>query len=129
MQEDRLDVFLDLHNPSPGDTRPFFFIGPTEPIPNLARENLSNFLALARARIDGPLVLAEKPRETGPSYHPLWRQISGQWVSDHGNPHTVAACLETSWNTSASTTDGYRTVGRQLGLAVADFLRQKPAFP
>ncbi len=128
-KENRLDVFLDLHNPAPGDARPFFFIGPRELMAEPARVNLSNFLALARARISGPLELADKPRETGPSYHPLWRQISGQWVSDHGNSHTVAACLETSWNTPASTTDGYRTVGKQLGLAVVDFLRRKPTTP
>ena len=81
------------------------------------------FLETACARIVGPLAVEEKPRVTGPDYHPLWRQISGQWVTDHGNPHTVAACLETSWNTPHSTAEGYRTVGRQLGQAVADYLR------
>jgi hypothetical protein len=56
------------------------------------------------------------------NYHPLWRQISGQWVNDNGNPHTMAACLETSWNTRHSSTAGYREVGRQLGEAIAAYL-------
>jgi hypothetical protein len=43
-------------------------------------------------------------------------------VNDHGNEHTLAACLETSWNTRHSTTEGYRTVGRQLGEALAAYL-------
>jgi hypothetical protein len=119
----RLDVFLDLHNPAAGDLRPFFFVGPPDLLSEAARTNRASFLAAARKRISGLLELQEKARETGPNYHPLWRQISGQWVNDHGNPHTLAACLETSWNTPYSTTDGYLTVGRHLGLSVADFLR------
>ncbi|MEQ1852363.1 MAG: zinc carboxypeptidase, partial [Chthoniobacteraceae bacterium] len=121
----RLDVFLDLHNPAPDDLRPFFFVGPPELLPEPALANRTAFLAAAKMRITGPLALDEKPRVTGPNYHPLWRQISGQWVNEHGNPHTMAACLETSWNTPASTTDGYLTVGRQLGQAVADFLHRQ----
>ena len=125
----RLGLFLDLHNPAPGDARPFFFIGPSELLSEPARSLRTRFLEQARARISGPLVLDEKPRVTGPDYHPLWRQISGQWVTDHGNPHTIAACLETSWNTPHSTTEGYRTVGRQLGQAVTDYLRNKASQP
>jgi hypothetical protein len=124
-KENRLDVFLDLHNPAPGDLRPFFFVGPTELLTEAGRVNRTNFLAAAKSRISGPLAVEEKPRVTGPAYHPLWKQISGQWVTANGNPHTLAACLETSWNTPHSTTDGYRMVGRQLGQAVADYLRQR----
>ncbi|MGV3756167.1 MAG: hypothetical protein ACO1QS_12365 [Verrucomicrobiota bacterium] len=47
------------------------------------------------------------------------------WVTANGNPDTVAACLETSWNTPHSTTEGYRTVGKQLGQAVTSYLRQQ----
>lgn len=125
----RLDVFLDLHNPSAGDLRPFFFVGPPDLLTETARANRIAFLAAARARITVPLAVEEKPRETGPTYHPLWRQISGQWANDHGNPHTMAACLETSWNTPASTADGYLAVGRQLGLSVTDFLRRQETPP
>lgn len=123
--EKRLDVFLDLHNPAAGDARPFFFVGQPDLLGDSGRAARSNFLALAATRINGPLPLAAQPKVTGPSYHPLWRQISGQWVQANGNPETLAACLETSWNTPHSTTDGYRTVGRQLGQTVTDFLRQR----
>ncbi|MBI5800514.1 MAG: zinc carboxypeptidase [Verrucomicrobia bacterium] len=124
-RENRLDVFLDLHNPGPGDLKPFFFTGPPELLAEAGRVNRTNFLATAQARITGPLALDPKPRVTGPAYHPLWKQISGQWVNANGNPHTVSICLETSWNTPHSTTDGYRAVGRQLGQAVAGFQRGK----
>lgn len=120
--ENRLAVFLDLHNPGANDRRPFFFVGPSELLADAARGNRERFLSLAAEHISGPLALDPKPRVTGANYHPLWRQMSGQWVNAHGNSHTLAACLETSWNTRHSTPDGYREVGRQLGRAVAAFL-------
>jgi hypothetical protein len=120
--EKRLAVFLDLHNPAANDRKPFFFVGPPELLSDVARANRERFLGLAAATIDGPLAVDPKPRVTGQHYHPLWRQISGQWVNDHGNPFTMAACLETSWNTPHSTTVGYRVVGRKLGGTVSAYL-------
>lgn len=125
-KENRLSLYLDLHNPAPADVRPFFFVGPAEAMTKRGPENLAAFLAAAKLRIAGPLVL-NKERATGPGYHPLWKNISNNWVTLNGNPHTVAACLETSWNTPHSTPEGYGTVGRQLGLAVVDYLRASTA--
>lgn len=125
-KENRLSLYLDLHNPAPADVRPFFFVGPAEVMTERGRENQAAFLAAAKLRIAGPLVL-NKERATGPGYHPLWKNISNNWVTLNGNPHTVAACLETSWNTPHSTPEGYGTVGRQLGLAVVDYLRASTA--
>jgi hypothetical protein len=119
-EEGRLSFFIDLHNPAAGDKRPFFFTGPPEFLTPAGRERRDRFVEIAVQRISDPLALLETPRITGPSYHPLWKQISGQWVNANGNPDTVAICLETSWNTPHSTTEGYRTVGRQLGLSIAE---------
>lgn len=124
--EERLAIFLDLHNPGANDRKPFFFVGPPELLAEEGRANRERFLGLAAAKIDTPLALDPKPRVTGQNYHPLWRQISGQWVNDHGNSFTMAACLETSWNTPHSTTEGYRAVGAKLGRAVAAYLRDAP---
>jgi hypothetical protein len=121
----RLDVFIDLHNPAPRDARPFFYCGPPELLTDLGRENQALFLTVAQQHINGPLPVDPQPRITGPSYHPLWRKISGQWVSEHGNPHTLAVCLETSWNTPNSTTENYRTVGSQLGESVVQYLQRR----
>ena len=125
----RFDVFLDLHNPGPGESRPYFFFGPSEFMAEAGRVSQTNFLVAAKRRITAPLVLDEKPHITGPSYHPLWKQMSAQWATANGNPHTLATCLETVWDTPHSTTDGYRMVGRQLGLATGDFLRGKISRP
>jgi hypothetical protein len=67
-----------------------------------------------------------QPKFTGASYAQRWREISANWVSLHGNPQTVAVCLETIWNSPASTTEGYRTVGMCLAEALADFIAQEP---
>ncbi len=122
-EEGRMHVFLDLHNPAPRDLQPFFFLGPEDLLTDEGRDSRQRFLVAAQNRIIGPLKLAEQPRITGPGYHPLWRQISGQWVNANANSHTLVACLETAWNSVHSTTDGYRTVGSQLGQAVSDLLQ------
>jgi hypothetical protein len=121
-----LDVFIDLHNPAPNDARPFFFCGPPELLSEKGRDNRALFLGIAYKQIKGPLQVESSPHITGPSYHPLWRQISGQWVNEHGSPQTMATCLETSWNTPHSTTSGYRTVGAQLGAAISEYLQRRP---
>ncbi len=122
----RLDLFLELHNPGYSDLRPFFFAGPEDLLAAVGQQNRADFLKLAVKHVSDPLAVEDKIRITGPSYHPLWRQISTQWVTDHGNPQTVAMCLETAWNTAHSNTEGYLTVGRQLGLTIAEYLREHP---
>jgi len=122
-------VYLDLHNPSSTDMQPFFFVGPEELLDDVGRANRAAFLESARQMITGPLVVEEKPRMTGPGYHPLWRQMSGAWVNSAASPRAVAVCLETAWNTPHSTTEGYLAVGRQAGKAIVNYLRGKPAPP
>ncbi len=127
----RMDVFLDLHNPAPGDPTFFYTLESTalqEPMIGLR----DRFIELAYARISKikPLIpMSSKPKTTGPSYHPLWRQISANWVSMNGNPHTVSLCLETIWNYKNSTTEGYRAVGASLAAAVREYLAERPQRP
>lgn len=125
--EGRMDLFLDLHNPSPGDPTFFYILDnrlqPPETIPLRDR-----FIALAYGRISKikPLIpMSNKPKPTGAAYHPLWRQISANWVAMNGNPRTVAVCLETIWNYKNCTTDGYRAVGSHLAAAAREFLQER----
>lgn len=51
------------------------------------------FIDLAYQRISRikPLIpMSNRPKTTGAAYHPLWRQISANWVSMNGNPQTAA---------------------------------------
>ena len=131
IEEGRMDVFLDLHNPAPGDPTFFYILSPEllkEPMIGLR----DRFIELSYARISKikPLIpMSNKPKVTGANYHPLWRQISANWVSMNGNPHTVSLCLETIWNYPNSTTEGYRSVGSNLAAAVREYLAERPVKP
>lgn len=124
--EKRLDVFLDLHDPAPGDTMSYFFTGEDSLLSEVGLQRRERFLARAKEHLTGPIPYDPKTRASGKGYHPLWRQISNNWVVVHGQPHTLAVCLETAFNTPASTVDGYLTTGRQLAAAVATYLQENP---
>ena len=131
IQEGRMDVFLDLHNPAPGDPT-FFYILESSALKEPMIGLRDRFIELAYGRISKikPLIpMSNKPKTTGPAYHPLWRQFSANWVSMNGNPHTVSLCLETIWNYKNSTTEGYRAVGANLAAAVREFLAERPVRP
>ena len=72
------------------------------------------------------MCIRDRPKTTGASYHPLWREISANWVSMNGNPSTVSLCLETIWNYKNSTPTGYRAVGANLAAAVREYLSERP---
>lgn len=127
IDEGRMDVFVDLHNPAPGDPT-FFYILPHELLkaPMVGLRNRFIELAYARiSKIKPQIPMSNQPKITGSSYHPLWKQISANWVSMNGNPHTVSLCLETIWNSKASTTQGYRSVGASLAATVREYLGEQ----
>lgn len=117
----RFDLFVDLHNPAPGDKRPFYFTTVAEFLSPKGSQNLQDFFAISKDEINGPLPLDNKLRESGPAYDKEWEKISKNWVTRHTAGHVVAATLETSWNTPASTQEGYQKVGEQLGRAIAEY--------
>jgi hypothetical protein len=120
------DLFIDLHNPGAGSRNPFFFISPRELLSEQGSRNLDRFLAAAREEMTGPLAFVGQTRESGAGYDRMWRNISKNWVTFNTAGHVVAVTLETAWNTPNSTAEGYRTVGRQLGMAVERYLKTKP---
>lgn len=127
----RMDVFLDLHNPAPGDPT-FFYVLDDNLITEQARQNRDRFVELAYGRISRikPLIpMSNRPKYTGPNYHPLWKQISAAWVAMNGNPQTVSLCLETIWNYKNSNTAGYMAVGSNLAEATRAYLAQRKDRP
>ncbi|MGC3967357.1 MAG: M14 family zinc carboxypeptidase [Pirellulales bacterium] len=122
----RFDLFVDLHNPAPSDGQPFFFVSPDEELSPTVRRNIGAFVAAAKEEIVGPLKLSPNTRPSGANYSPQWQAISKNWVTANCRPHVVSVTLETSWNTAHSTTAGYTTVGRQLGLAIEKYFRTSP---
>ncbi|MFO0816329.1 MAG: M14-type cytosolic carboxypeptidase [Pirellulales bacterium] len=123
--ERRMDLFLDLHNPAPGDPT-FFYILDASLHPPESVALRDRFVATAYGRISKikPLVpMSNKPKITGPNYHPLWKQISANWVSMNGNRQTVSVCLETIWNYKNCNTESYLAVGANLAAASQEFLK------
>jgi hypothetical protein len=120
------DLFVDIHNPGARDNQPFFHVAPDDALSDVGRRNLERLVTATTEEMRGPLVFNPLLRPTAARYSPRWREMSHVWIAEHCRPHVVAVCLETPWNTPHSTTEGYRTVGRQLGLAIERFLRDAP---
>jgi hypothetical protein len=121
----RLRVFCDLHNPAPGDKKSFFFVTSKDVMGDVAWGIQSRFIEFARQEFTGPIPLEIAPRQTGPSYHPLWKQISSNWVHDYCGQEVIALTLETAWNTPVSTMEGYQKTGTSLGRAVSRFVGER----
>lgn len=123
--EGRLALFADLHNPGAGSREPYFYVPPRDLLGEEGRAGLEAFLAAARAEMTGPLRFSGRVEESGPGYHPQWERISKNWVTRRSAGRVPAVTLETAWNTPYSTAEGYRRVGRELGLAVERYLRER----
>ena len=122
-KESAFTLFIDLHNPGPGDSKPFFFGSPDSHLNPTRKQNQKRFHALCLETLGKhPLGFSEKVRVTGASYHPLWRSISKNWVSENTVSSSVNLTLETTWNSSHSTQNGYQAYGAALGHAIANYL-------
>lgn len=118
-EEGRLAAYIDLHNPGAGSRFPYFYVPPKDILTPRAHANQLRFLALVKEEMKAPLRFAGQTIESGSKYDPkAWKAISKNWVALLGTD-AISVTLETAWNTSASTTDGYEAVGRQLGQALA----------
>lgn len=122
----RLRVFLDLHNPSPKDHRPFYF-GPSDydRLPEPTRDDYDRFLEISLRRIAEPRGFCATYRFS--SYIKTEEErnrVSRYWVARQGGPEVVSLTLETSWNTSDGTVPGYRQVGMGLAETLAEFLER-----
>lgn len=124
----KLDFYLDLHNPGASNKEPYFY-GPhdLESLSAIEQRNYADWIAVAAGSIDGPL--AVQPQYEIASYVKTAEErarMSSNWVRDRAAPHVVSTTLETAWNTPHSTQEGYRTVGRQLGEALAKYFALDP---
>lgn len=120
----RLRVYMDLHNPAPSDHVPFYF-GPLDydQLPQPVRLRYDRFLELSTEFIRGPLAI--HPSYRFATYVPTAEEqsrVSRNWVGDRMDQRGISLTLETSWNTPASTVEGYREVGRGLAKTISHYL-------
>ena len=111
----RLALFIDLHNPSPFDRQPYFFVCPDDDLKDAGRKNFERFLTVCRTELTGPLQIADRPRVSGAAYDPLYKQMSKNWVASHAPPFAVSVTLETPWNTPHSTPGRLSAARRETG--------------
>ena len=120
-KEKRLAVFLDLHNPSPGATVQTFYVQKPPYVSEASAAAQQRFLDGARS-LFGEIRLNDG-NPSVPAHLHIWERISTPWVLCRGHASTVSLTVETPWNIPEGTPEGYREVGRKLGLALARFLR------
>jgi len=126
-KEGRMDLLLDLHNPGASATQITLYLTPTNYLGAQAAANQNQLFTIVRREVTEPLTVAAEPVWDGPGPH--WATLSCPWVYRHANPQTVAVTMETPWNTSAGTTNGYKAVGERLGVALASYLRNHSSSP
>ncbi|QDV50921.1 M14-type cytosolic carboxypeptidase [Gimesia fumaroli] len=125
-QQKRLVLFVDLHNPGSNSKRPFFYVTPPELATKKRKQLQDAFIAACRHEMKVPLELDQNTPSTGPKYDQRWKEISSNWVRSATRECVVGITLETCWNTKHSHPAGYMTVGRQLGLGIARYLKTDP---
>lgn len=122
----RFDLYIDLHNPAPANRDPYFYVPPQSQSLDRDGINLQHFLTAMRSELTAPLAFRGKTVESDARYDKLWNQISSVWVTQNTARHVVATTLEVPWNTPQSTTEGYRAVGRKMGLAIDRYFHEAP---
>ncbi len=125
-KQNRLVMFVDLHNPGASSKQPFFYIAPPELNTPRRKALQDTFIAICREEMQEPLKLDRSTPSTGPKYDKRWKEISSNWVRSATREHVVGITLETCWNTPHSHPQGYMTVGQQLGRGIARYLKQDP---
>ena len=122
-EDDRLEVFVDLHNPGARDLFSYFYLPEPDLQTEEAKARQSQFLELMLEEMNGPLRFGGKTIVSGSKYDKNWRKISKNWVALLGT-RSLAVTLETAWNTPHSTAENYEIVGQQLGRAVSRLLSE-----
>jgi hypothetical protein len=121
--EGRMSIFLDLHNPSPGNKQQTAYVIDKAYMKDKAEPRKLRFVQLMIKQYGELKQIVAKPPAEKPE---IFHNVSVPWVLEHSNPNTIAFCIETPWNSPASTTQGYRLVGQKLARAVVQLLQNEP---
>lgn len=122
-----LDVFIDLHNPGADD--PIFFFGPFafERMTGIQQRNYQRWIDLAAASMTEPLKVQPKYRfATYVKTDEERGRMSSGWVRANAGDYTISVTLETGWNSSLMSVEGYGKVGAGLGRALAAYIAENP---
>jgi hypothetical protein len=118
--EGRMNIFLDLHNPAPGNKVQAMYVLDKSYMGKDAFPRQERFVELMieafgelKQHRDGPKPVIATEEE----------RVSEAWVLENANVNTIGFCIETPWNTPSGTPEGYGIVGRKLGSVIEKLLR------
>lgn len=121
-KEGRMNMFLDLHNPAPGNKQQTAYVIEKAYMPKNADARKLRFVELM---IEEFGELKQNPARPPAENPALFHRVSVPWVLEHSNLNTIAFCIETPWNTPSGTPKGYYIVGQKLGSAIEKLLREE----
>ncbi len=116
----RTTIYLDLHNGAPSQRTEGFYVPYPPYVPNETVRLHDRFFDCVRRTMGEVRLMDGKPNR--PEEIPIWRNSAAPWVREHCGSKALAFTVETAWNTPQGTPEGYRDVGRKLGLAIAAYL-------
>jgi hypothetical protein len=119
-KEGRMSIFLDLHNPAPGNKQQTAYVIEKAYMPAEADARKLRFVQLMIEEFGG---LKQNPAWPPVENPDLFHRVSVPWVLEHSNVNTIAFCIETPWNTPSATPEGYGIVGQKLGSAIEKLLK------
>ena len=122
----RMNLFLDLHNPSPGNKQQTAYVIEKAYMPEKGDPRKLRFVELMIQEFGA---LKQNPARPPAENPDLFHRVSVPWVLEHSNANTIAFCIETPWNTPSGTPEGYGIVGRKLGSAIEKLLREEEKQP
>lgn len=125
-KEGRMNIFLDLHNPAPGNKQQTAYVIDKAYMPPKADPRKLRFVELMTNEFGS---LKQNPALPPAENPALFHRVSVPWVLEHSNVNTIAFCIETPWNTPESKPEGYSVVGQKLGSAITKLLREETSQP
>lgn len=123
-RSERLVVYIDLHNPGPGDRQPFFFGPKLDKLSAQQQQNYARWMGIAQTTITD-LYQGYRYTDYIKTDEELNR-MSSNWVRNHSAGHLLSVTLETAWNRPQGNIAGYLRVGQQLGETLARYLEDSP---
>ncbi len=121
---DRLDLFLDLHDPGHSARAIDFYISAVQLMSPQRQTNNDAFLKLAREQMTDPIPFSGRTFQ-GPTYDPN-REVdkcADPWVAANSPPHVLSFTMEIPWNIPGCTPSGYLNTGEQLGQCINLYLK------
>jgi hypothetical protein len=121
-KEKRMALFFDLHNGSPGQKLESFYLPRPPYVDEETAELQDRFFVCVRQAFGEIKLMDGIPANL--ERLPIWKQNASPWIREQCGPRTLAFTVETPWNTRESTMEGYREIGRKLGLAAERYLHE-----